>query len=513
MCGEGGLRYASDVSTRSNGGELERLQKECDLYRRLLDLGRSEDIAVFLPQALELLTEIVGAHQGYLELYDDDGAPQQAPRWFTQHGFSASELDAIRTQISKGVIAHAVATGTVINTPSAMLDERFRARESVRLGQIEAVVCAPIGDDPPIGVLYLQRRVRPGAFGEEDKAEVGMVARALAPFAERLLARERAAGERDPTAPLRARFPFQSLVGRSPALAALLHEMSLVCPLDVTVLITGEAGTGKSTVARVIHEASGRFGRPFIEADCARTPPELLERELFGVGDGAGRLAAADGGTLYIDDIQTLPASVQTKLLHFLETGTYYPLMSATQLSADVRILAGGGNELEQAVEERHFRADLFHRLQMLRVRVPTLAERGEDLVELAQHLVDAACRKHRLRALTLSRGARRALQSVEWPGNVRELASVVEAGAVRASGERATRIEAGHLFPDAGQQSGETLTFQKATHVFQKQYLIDALRSTGGNVLETARRLDLARSHVYNLIKAFGIDMELVRR
>jgi DNA-binding NtrC family response regulator len=286
-----------------------------------------------------------------------------------------------------------------------------------------------------------------------------------------------------------------------------------VCPLDVTVLVSGEAGTGKSTVARVIHEASGRFGKPFVEADCARIPAELLERELFGVGDDRGRLAAADGGTLYIDDIQTLPASVQTKLLHFLETGTYYTLMSASQLGADVRILAGGCSELERLVEDRHFRADLHHRLQLLRVHVPTLAERGEDLVELAQHLVDAACRRHRLRALTLSRGARRALQSVEWPGNVRELGSVVEAGAVRASGERATRIEVSHLFPDAGQQAGEPLTFQAATRAFQRQYLIEALRATGGNVLETARRLDLARSHVYHLINAFEIDMESVRR
>jgi len=497
----------------AKAGELERLQKECDLYRRLLDLGRSEHIDAFLRDALALLTEIVGAHQGYLELYDDDARPDQAPRWSTQHGFSPSEVDALRTRISKGVIAHVVATGQVIDTPSALLDERFKTRESVRLAQIEAVVCAPIGDDPPLGVLYLQRRVRPGAFGEADKAEVAMVARALAPFADRLLTRARAAGEQDPTAPLRARFPFQSLVGRSPALARLLHEISLVCPLDVTVLITGEPGTGKSTVARVIHEASQRFGRPFIEIDCGNTPSELIERELFGYGDVPGRIAAADGGTLYLDDVQALPASVRTKLLHFLESGTFYPLMSSSQMRADVRVLAGSLPEREPAAEERAQRGDLMQHLHKLRVRVPTLAERGEDVLDLAQHLVDTACRRHHLRALTLSRGARRALQSVEWPGNVKALASVVEVGAVRASGERATRIEVAHLFPDAAQQSGEPLTFQAATRAFQRQYLIDALRGTGGNVLETARRLDLARSHVYNLINGFEIDMESLRR
>jgi len=148
--------------------ELARVQRERDLYRRLLDLGRHDEPEPFLREALGLIVEVTGARQGYVELHDDDHTG--TPRWSLAHGFTAEQLASVRAALSRGIIAEALATGKTIVTPSALLDERFRERESVRIGHIEAVLCAPIGDDPPRGVLYLQNRVGHGFFSEDDRA-------------------------------------------------------------------------------------------------------------------------------------------------------------------------------------------------------------------------------------------------------------------------------------------------------------------------------------------------------
>src|SRR2546428_7385638 len=168
---------------------LARVQRERDLYRRLLDLGRHDEPEPFLREALGLIVEVTGARQGYVELHDDDHTG--TPRWSLAHGFTAEQLASVRAALSRGIIAESLATGKTIITPSALLDERFRQRESVRVSHIEAVLCAPIGDDPPRGVLYLQNRAGPGFFSEDDRACAETFALHLAPLADRVLARHR----------------------------------------------------------------------------------------------------------------------------------------------------------------------------------------------------------------------------------------------------------------------------------------------------------------------------------
>jgi Nif-specific regulatory protein len=174
-------------------------------------------------------------------------------------------------------------------------------------------------------------------------------------------------------------------------------------------------------------------------------------------------------------------------------------------------VIAASNADLEQAVAGRRFREDLYYRLQVLPIRLPALRERPDDVPALAQHLCAEACRRHGLSVLELSRGALRALESAEWPGNVRQLAHAVEAAAIRAAGEHARQVEHRHVFPDesgsdAREAGGAALTFQGATRRFQRELVRRTLEETGWNVTEAARVLDVARSHVYNLIKAFGL-------
>ena len=388
--------------------------------------------------------------------------------------------------------------------------------------QIGAVLCVPIDRDPPLGALYLHGG-RPDDFTEDAVRAAEIFARQLAPLADRLLARHRAAATGDPTRELRQRLRVDGMIGSSPAMAALLRQIALVAPLDVSVLLTGESGTGKSQVARLIHDNGARADKPFVEINCAAIPDTLVESELFGALPGAhstatkrqeGRVAAAERGTLFLDEVGELAFGVQAKLLQLLQSKQYYPLGASKPVSADVRIIAASNVDLGIAVSERRFREDLFYRLQVLPVRVPMLAERRSDVPALAVHFCDEARDRHKLPHVTISPGALRALAQAEWPGNVRQLANIVQAAVIRAAGEGALRVERHHLFPDAAAAAAPAgrPTFQEATRRFQVQFLRDVLEEHGWNIAEAAKRLDLARSHVYNLVNALGLERPKTR-
>jgi len=499
--------------------ELLRVRRERDLYLRLLRLGEQNDLEPFLAEALALIVEVTGAAHGLLELYDDEG--DEGHRWSMAHEFSDSQVESVRLAISRGIIAQALASGTTVVTASAQIDPRFRERQSVQAGKIAAVLCAPVGAFPPFGVLYLEGRAKPGTFSEDDRMAAENFTRHVAPLADRLLARRRQQQQNDPTRSLRSELGLEGVIGHSRALARVLKQVALVAPLDVTVLLTGESGTGKSQLARLIHDNGPRRTGRFVEVNCAALPENLIESELFGAVAGAhstanrrieGKAEAANRGTLLLDEVGELPLSAQAKLLHLLQAKTYFPLGSNKPVVADIRLIAATNTDLEAAVAARKFREDLFYRLQVVPIRVPSLAERRNDISDLVDYFCARAAERHRLPEVTFSPGARRALQTAEWPGNVRQLEHTVEAAVIRAAGEGVVQIERALVFPEGQTRPSESpraQTLQEATRQFQAKIVREVIEDSGWNFVEASRRLDIARSHLYNLIRAFGIERE----
>lgn len=500
--------------------EHERLRFERDLYRSILNLDTAESLEPFLERALDLVMSITGSRRGLLGLGRTDDTSKLPAEWWASRT-EEDEREGLQRRVSSAIVRQALAEGRSVQTPSAFLDPRFEDRHSVRSHQIESVLCVPIGDR--LGVVYVEGHRRTGPFPREDVDNVELFAREVERIATRLLVARRRTRESDPTRPYRERMRLDEVVGSSLALADLLAEVEVCARSQATVLLTGASGTGKSAFARLIHNHSRRSSGPFVEVNCAAFPDELIESELFGAEAGAhstarspvpGRIAGAEGGTLFLDEVAELSPRAQAKLLQFLNDKVYYPLGAQGPRRADVRILSATNVDLEQAVAEKRFRPDLFYRLEVLRVRVPSLSERRGDIPELLEHFCRQKAADNHLPTPTLAPSALAAAEVADWPGNVRELAALVERAVVRAAQSGRSEIDASLLFDrrstpavtssDLRAEYPDSL--HDATRMFQRSHIKRILEATGGNAAKAARRLDIARSHLYKLRDNLGL-------
>jgi Nif-specific regulatory protein len=495
------------MSSGLGGPAGEPVDVELRFYQRLIDLGARDHLDVLLADALALIVEFTDTALAYVELFDDD---REMPRYWRAHGCSDEDVEAIRGTLSLGIIQAALAVGDTIETPSARDDERFARRASVRVNEIEAVLCAPVGR-PPVGVVYLQGRRDGGPFTAGHRAGAEAFASQLNLIAEGIGARRSRVEHADHTAEIRKTFHCPALIGKSAALAGVLAEAAGMAPLTIGILITGASGTGKSQLARAIHDNSPRAERAFIDINCGAIPMNLIESELFGAERGSftgaharmpGKVAAARGGTLFLDEIGELPADAQVKLLQLLQERHYFPLGANQPVVADVRVIAATNADLKERMERGQFRADLYYRLHGVLIDMPGLAERNEDIPILVEHFCREACRRHVLGDLRFSRRALASCCERRWPGEIRQLANTVEAAVARAKAAGASTVQEHHLVGSSGATPRDVqLTYREAMRRSQRRILLDALEELDWNVGKTAERLDLARSHLYDLI------------
>jgi len=316
-----------------------------------------------------------------------------------------------------------------------------------------------------------------------------------------------------------------ALIGKSPAVNQLRQTIEKVAPTNSRILIVGPSGAGKELCARTLHSMSSRAAGPFVVINAAAITPERMETELFGVEQTngtqsrkVGALEEAHGGTLFIDEVSDMPRETQNKILRVLTDQTFERVGGGGKVGVDVRIVSSTSRNLEAEIAAGNFREDLFHRLSVVPIRIPPLAERREDIALLVDYFMDQISAATGLSKRTIGDDAMAVLQSHDWPGNVRQLRNNVERLMILAGGDLGATISASMLPQDVGSMipsmpngnGGEqlmSLPLREAREMFEREYLVAQINRFGGNISRTAEFVGMERSALHRKLKALEID------
>jgi two-component system nitrogen regulation response regulator NtrX len=305
------------------------------------------------------------------------------------------------------------------------------------------------------------------------------------------------------------------MIGSSPAWTRTVELATMAARSDARVLLIGESGTGKELLAAHIHNSSPFAGGPFVKVNCAAIPTELIETELFGHEKGSftgatsarrGKFELADGGTIFLDEVGDLHGASQAKLLRVLQEGEFHRVGGEQTIRVSVRVISATNRDLAQMVSHEKFREDLYYRLSVVPVRVPTLRERPHDVRLLAEYFLEEFCGRNNFKPKRLDDSVYPALEAYTWPGNARELRNVVERMAILTPGERLTRdsipVEI-RIERDVGPKS----TIQEARESAEREHILRALEESGWNVSAAARALGMERTNLHKRIRALGLS------
>jgi two-component system nitrogen regulation response regulator NtrX len=313
-----------------------------------------------------------------------------------------------------------------------------------------------------------------------------------------------------------------TMIGESAPMLRLREQVALAAPTNGRVLILGDNGTGKELVARTLHQSSRRKNGPFIEVNCAAIPEELIESELFGhvrgaftgaVADKPGRFEQANNGTIFLDEIADMSLKTQAKVLRVLQEQVMERVGGTQRIKVDVRVVAATNKDLVEEIRAGRFREDLYFRLNVVPIFVPSLRERQEDIPALADHFMALLATEYGRRQKRLASEAAARLRQYAWPGNVRELRNVIERLMIMVQGDTITAQDLGFLgrdgadgAPEPATPSGPLRPLSEARDEFEKDYILQTLAAQQGNMSRTAEVLGVERSNLYKKLRAFGV-------
>jgi Nif-specific regulatory protein len=498
---------------------------------RLLALGKrvlaERDLDRALEVALDGVIELVGAERGMILLFD----PYGEVIFHQARKLERGVIERPEFEVSRTLIERVRRSGERLSCENALADPTVGERQSVlRLG-ILSVLCLPLAREAEIfGVVYLDHRRRPGAFGPEQVELAASFSDFVSLAAFNALERRRLTRRVEELAEdLRGRYRFEAILGREPQLLAVLERVAQVADTSVTVLIQGETGTGKELVARALHANSRRCRGPFVPINCGALPETLLEAELFGhargaftgaVQDHAGWLEQAEGGTLFLDEVGEMSAALQMRFLRVLETREYSRVGSTVVRRCDARVVAATHCPLDALVAQGRFREDLYYRLNVLDIRLPPLRERRGDIPLLARHFLERAAAELGKPAKTLSRAAEAVVSAYDFPGNVRQLQNALQRALLVGRGAEievedlpeALRAPAAEPASDSGRGDFKAAK-QRVIEEFERGYLRRALAAAGGNISRAARAAGHDLKNFHGKLAAYGIDPAAYKR
>lgn len=311
------------------------------------------------------------------------------------------------------------------------------------------------------------------------------------------------------------KYSFSTIIGKSKGIEQVIDLAQKVAKTDSTVLLTGETGTGKEVFAQAIHENSNRAGKSFVALNCSTFSKEILESELFGHKQGAftgavkdkkGFIEEANGGTLFLDEIGEMPIDLQAKLLRVLETSEYIPVGDTTPKKSNFRLIAATNRDLKTESEEHRFRSDLYFRLNIFEIKLPSLRERVKDIPLLTNYYVKQFSEKTNKKALTISDDFLQKLENYSWPGNIRELKNVIERSVILSSGDILTSDVLPYEMQHQTENNSKPMSAFSMQSV-EKLHIQKVLNYTKGNKAETARLLEIGIATLYRKLEEYGIE------
>jgi transcriptional regulator with GAF, ATPase, and Fis domain len=447
---------------------------------------------------MSILAEITGGTEVFIFKLDHDKKPSL---FVTTCKGSSEEL------FSDTIIQAVLERGEGICIPNALSDPSYNHAHSIADLKLQSVICAPIAiAGKTIGLIYVGCRKAMHSFCEEDLTVLNLYATIAAMLINHV---EYISHQSDALSKLTQSHEFEGIIYNSKVMQDLVTMLSSIASSDITVLLEGETGTGKSKFAQVIHQYSKRSQMPFVVVNCSALRGELLESELFGhkkgsftgaISDHNGLFSAAHGGTIFLDEIGELELSLQAKLLRTLETGTIRPIGSTSEIDVDTRVICATNRNLTAMMTESCFRSDLYYRINQFSIEIPPLRKRGEDIILLAYFFLEKYKIQYPERDIfDFHPDTQRYIETYDWPGNIRELSNAIHRAVLTS---KSPLVQ----FSTNSNKEHQFLNFETSVKTFQKDLIVRTIESCGGNKEDAARKLGLSRSTFYRYLSQFDL-------
>ena len=492
-----------------DAAESAAAQFELTGYRRLQNfserlLGEYE-LDPLLESMMDAVIEITRADKGFLILSEGkDDLHIKVARNIDRETIQ----DAVE-QISDSILAKVVQQKQPIIVSDAIHHTEFKSAQSVINLQLSSVMCAPlVHKGNLIGVIYVGNENVANLF---ERAHLDLLtvfaSQASLLLANAILINDLKLDNRNLNQRIEE-MRFGTIIGSCPAMRAVFNTIEKVAPTAVNVLVLGETGTGKELIASEIHTRSPRAQKPLVTINCGAIPESLLESELFGHVKGAftgashtreGKFQAADGGTIFLDEIGEMPLNLQVKLLRVLQERTITKVGATKSESIDIRVIAATHVNLEEAIREGKFREDLYYRLNVVQLILPPLRKRGDDVVLIAKYLITKVCEELKLATKELGPQAIQALKRYDWPGNIRQLENRLKKAIVLADSSILTPAD---LDLEEADIEEERLTLAEAKERFAHRYIMESLERHQGNRTQTARELGVDPRTIFRYLE-----------
>jgi transcriptional regulator with GAF, ATPase, and Fis domain len=497
----------SDGHTIGTGGnELQGLRKLQGFSEKLMHKGSIDEL---LDTMLDDIIELTGADKGVILLTEPEESGQEKKiEVRAVRNVSRESITDGRGGVSDSIARTVLKTAKPIIVSDALADTTFGKSESVVALQLSSVMCAPmLSQGEVIGALYVGNDKVKHLFERPQLDMLTIYGAQASLILQNAMLLSALRADKEKLAQELSDKRFGEIIGSCPSMMEVFRKLQKVATTDISVLITGETGTGKELIARELHRRSPRASGPFVTINCGAIPENLIESELFGhvrgaftgaVANRSGKFQAADGGTLFLDEIGELPLNLQVKLLRALQERVVIRVGDSRPEKVDIRVVAATNKILEEEIKRGSFREDLYYRLNVVNLWLPPLRERGEDVAIIAKALLSKYADEMKSPVRGLSPPALAAIRKFPWPGNIRQLENRLKKALVLCD---RTLLSAEDL--DLGPEAQQPiLPLEKAKEEFQRSYVLQVLERNNGNRTQTARELGVDPRTIFRYLE-----------